>query len=586
MVAGVLLVLALSSVYYVLSSNQSSIDVQSDTSYTPDVDPKYNNSGARDRFPPVSEILATLENLPRFEQVAELHQAFNETAVVDLRRAFVEAQSDASSLIHDEVQVAIIRRLASLDPREGIKLIDGTSDEKRELFRQELFGELSIVSFEDAVSLAAEIDNPKDRQAIVKGIIQVRDDLSTDILLDAAGRLGAKRVALDHIAASQAETAVHDPIGSWNMFFSVHGSDIDELSSAQFDLLTSIAGSWIDQAGTHAMQEIFSSLRSVKDRIQVFSRLLNNASLDDAQLLQSIIKWLNLTDRFVLTQSFAEWGASAPQSALDLIQSMNLGAAQQLIERAAIDSWIRNDPSAVLENLDDVTEDLRMFVERAALRAMTRTTPEAVPAWIDGISDKANKEITVDSLVDNWAQQDPKATLNWIMANESHVGPHLWSYLSTVLPSLVEDEPQLALKVALEHPETDSEVGLEALVIGGLATVDFDQAVAALASARNQETREAAYIAIGRSLVDKGDAKRAIELAEDLPKDKQMSYYSGFSTKWASNPEDLLENLDRLPSRDIQLMLVRETLLIDRIAGSLTPEQRAELNTYMSEQGN
>lgn len=582
---GVLLVLALSGVYYILASNQSPNEIQLNLAYSPDVDPQYSTSGAKKPLPPMSEIFATLKDLPRFHQVAELHGTFKNTGALGLSRSFVEAHSEVPSFLRDEMQTIIVRRLASVDPREGLKLIEGTSDRKRELLLQELFGELSILSLEDAVSLALEVDHVEDRQAIVRGMIQARDDLSTEVLLQTAGRLGAERVALDLIATSQSEQAMQDPSGSMKTFFGTHGSDIDELSSAQFDLLNSIVRSWIDQSGRRALQEVWSLLRRDRDRIQVFSRLLDNTARQDPQMGQDIAEWLESTDRNVLAQSLAVWGASAPTDALDFVQSLNLGVAQQRMERSVVESWIQSDPIAVLASVDDVTGDLRTLAERDALREMTRTTPEAVPAWIDGISDEATKEIIVNSLVENWAQRDPRSALDWIMTNDSHVGPYRWNFLSTVLPILVEDEPQLALKIALEHPQTDSEIGLEALVIGGMATVDTDQAVAELSSARNQETREAAYIEIGKSLVTKGDTESVIELAEDMAREQQFRYYNGFAAQWAlTNPDDLLQNLDRLPSRDIQLLLVRETLRIDSILGTLSPEQRTELNAYISEQ--
>ena len=579
MLVGVVLVLAVGGVYYLFASNQTVNENQSAS----ELAPNYNNSSERDSVPSVREIHAALKELPRFQQISELYATLKETDTVELKRAFVQAESESPSFLRDEVQTAIMRRLAVVDPREGLKLIYGTTERNRELLLQELFGELSILNFEDALSIAAEVPDSQDRHAIVRGMIQSRDDLATEALVQAAKSLGVEQVALDEIAALQTAQVEHDPSSSWQKFFSVHGSDVEELSAAQFDLLTSIARTWIDRSGANAMQEIWSSLRHDRDRVQVFSRLLNSIAQYDPQMGQTIAEWLESVDRNVLAQSFAEWSASAPREALEFVQSLNLGVAQQRIERSVVESWIRNDPIAVLENLDHFTEGIRMMAELDAYRELTRTTPELVPSWIDSISDEDTKHVTIHSLVDHWAQQDPSSTLDWIMTNDSQIGPNRWSFLSTVLPILVEDEPQLALKTALEHPQTDSGVGLEALVIGGMATVDFDQAVAELSSARNQETREAAYIAIGKSLVEIGDAKRAIDLAKDLPKDRQMSYYSGFSTEWASNPEDLLENLDRFPSRDIQIMLVRETLQFDRFVRALSPEQRTELNSFMSD---
>ncbi len=529
-----------------------------------------------------SDIEQLLEFTSTFQRTLSLHILLAGASEEKLQDLFVLAESTRPSSFRNEIQDAIIRKLSILSPLRAIEQLNKVSSERRiGVLVEKIFEELSIEDLDNAVEHAISLDSLL-RQGALRGILQGREGLSTTQLRKIAIQFGNEQFVIDEIARARVGNILDNPITEWNEVLDWYGNDIGSLSEDQFELLVYIAEISIEQNGTYTLDMIYSSLGNDDGRILLFSRLLKEFESSNPQSTLAMAQWLNVKDREVLSQAMANWTQSgSPQEALKTATKIESGDSRMRIQRSVLRAWIQSNPVSLLGYVDHIPVRLQEWSKHEALLTMTWMSPDLVPGFLENAESGLTIDIVIGNLARGWAESDPHSALKWVRS-DPRVHERRTQLMPVILKSLAKDDPSLALSIALNEPLTDSQIGMEALVIGGATLADSEQGIAMLEKARNQETLEIAYIEVGSALVKKGEIDRAMELSTSASEDFQFDYFNGLALTWAlSDPESMLDRLESMPSVEIRENLAQVLVLVNKNTSVLSTEQLNELARFL-----
>ena len=94
-----------------------------------------------------------------------------------------------------------------------------------------------------------------------------------------------------------------------------------------------------------------------------------------------------------------------------------------------------------------------------------------------------------------------------------------------------------------------------------------------------------AYSSVGVSLIQKGETRQAIDLANQLPKDEQKNYFRSLSSTWAwQDPKGLLKAFDELPSAEIKSRVALSVSMMNTSTNIYTDEEIASFEKYMTQE--
>lgn len=94
-----------------------------------------------------------------------------------------------------------------------------------------------------------------------------------------------------------------------------------------------------------------------------------------------------------------------------------------------------------------------------------------------------------------------------------------------------------------------------------------------------------AYSTVGISLIQKGETRQAINLANQLPKDEQKNFYGSLSSTWAwQDPKGLLNAFDEFPSAEIKSRVALSISMLNTTTNIYTDEEIASIEKYMTEE--
>ena len=152
------------------------------------------------------------------------------------------------------------------------------------------------------------------------------------------------------------------------------------------------------------------------------------------------------------------------------------------------------------------------------------------------------------------------------------------------------------------------------------ALTDSERAIAMLEQARNEPTYGDALRGVGRALIEREEFERALELYEDIresdydhhfaylvslgkasiknddlehalefasyvPQDRQILYFQFLSYTWAiTNPELLLEEIENLPSAEIQSAVATILKQLEESRHTLSEDQLESLEKFLPDQ--
>ena len=496
------------------------------------------------------KLVLLLDSVIHVERSSVLYNFVNTANVKNLETLLKRSNDISSTHVRREVQKALIRSLATQDPKRTLDLLEDLDDSFLHSLTGLVFQEWAVGDLDQAVKEAIELSEPK-RRIAAEAILITRFDLSEIDQREIARELGHEQLVIDQIALAMIDDEILDPQQAWTRFFETFGKS-GQYSTAQQRTIAKIAQAWIVASGNDVLKVIDDTLRDREDYVLLVGRVLENIATDN------------------------------PHQALDATLSIKKPETRRHLQELAITEWAKAAPLEVLNSLDQLTADIRLWGQEEALKALANESPRTAASFLSTVDNVRTKKSIASAIVYEWAKLDHNEAIQWINSNPD-VSDWKESLQSQFLRGLAQHDIQLALTLALDEPITPSStVGLEAAVIEEVANFNVDKAISLLNSARNQATRHSAYKAIGSALVVKGRSELALELVAESSPDFQFEYFDSFRFLWAENdPEDLYEKLESLPTEKIAEHMAYTLLVLNPLFRFLTPEQKKALEKYI-----
>lgn len=246
--------------------------------------------------------------------------------------------------------------------------------------------------------------------------------------------------------------------------------------------------------------------------------------------------------------------------------------------------WAISNPQEMFEKRSFLPRSVQLEGLGYALAEIAKTDPDQALQLLTNLKGEFDDTSTLSkSLVNGWAEEDPRAALEWVTSNTSELGSGFLYLLSDVLAKLVQSNPQEAFSIAVSQPVLPFGEGIEVRLIRELTRFDLKTAIDLLPQVR-EESRQSVYYHMSYTLVEKGRSKRALELVVNLPESEQEPYYNSVLSSWARySSEDLFQEIENLSTEELKSLAAYYLAWFHGSNPVLTKEQLDHTKTFMKE---
>lgn len=543
---------------------------------------------------PVSAI-SSLDDLANIGSAFERGQALwsfladsNESQAA---RLLSQSQDVSPYRVRHDIQRAIVKRLAHLNPKRALSQLRGMEEQSFPgQFVQIIYRDWSRSNLDEAVAHAQTMNIDWKAIALIT-IVEERTDLSVQVLRSIARDLGNEQAVDDVLSQRKFDEAIENPEIAWDEWVVDLQNDPRHLHN-----MLQVASAWVEKSGLSVVDQISQSLTNLETRHYVVREVLFEASNTDPQgALGYALTIENDPHNSIVSRVIRSWARSDPQSALGAASQVEKNSERRELEREVVQSWARNDPHEVLKGIDALPEHARDSAITSAVGWIAAESPREAALLVARMESGSAKTNAATSVAVNWTNQDHSAALDWIL-NEPGVEEQRAKMLSSVMHKLVQADPQLAMETALAQPIAKGEgspwigmgIGLEFNVISSLAYSDVDKAIELLPKVRKGMTKTQAYSVVSGALIEHGDVDKALDMVKQVPESERTDLYQIVASSWAAqDPEGLLNSMDRLPSKEIrsQAALVLVSLnQFHQFESILTDEQIEQAKKFLTDE--
>lgn len=512
-----------------------------------------------------------------FEQSAALYPLLLGADRQGLLEYIEQSKEISPPALQHSMQESIFQRLATVDGDAALAQAKKFPKHQQDPLIRAIFMEWSNTDLDKTVKAAKSLDGPQ-QIAALQGILQSRTDLSEGLRREIARDLGNEQIAIEMIGQLRAMELMDNPETAWFAMVSDTNQEV-----AQPGLLIQIGNAWVRQQGLSVLGKISESLTDWRTRSTVVGSLIRSATLANPQdaLNQALRmqshegEWAPIVAR--------EWARSEPRTAFDAVTNVSPSGLRRTLQESVVRSWAQNDPHMLLEDLSLLPKSLQDLATEQAILSIAKNEPLEAVDLMASVEDDSSRHMIAYSVVSSWSNLDPVAAVNWVLSNPD-LERMRYELLAVVFRNLALENPQLAMELALKQPIEQHQRGLEATVIGRLAQVDLEHALALLSQVRQGQTQIAAFMSVGSQLVRNNDMDRALKLGEQLGAEWRDSYYQSIMSTWANmDPEGLLATLDKLPSAATKSKAALSLARSNQFRKILTTDQIAYAKTYLTE---
>ena len=544
-------------------------------------------------------------NLPSSYNIDEIEfpeQAFNRKVAIlswittlsdDQILNWLKQSTDASwnvaTEILNEFQSTLLQKLTISAPERAIEFVWSMDEHRRTPLASVVFQTWASSDLEDAITNVKEWT---DDEAVnfLPTILRAREDLSLDRQREIAKEFGDENYAFFKYFNRLTTEGIDNPKETWHEILSVANSE--SVQGVAYHALSEVAVAWVEREGLEVLDEIVSSISHETDYDFALTQIFNALSEDKPEEIFDFAL-NNLGDRAygILQDSSVifNWARRDPKAVLAKAETVPASGIRRNMIWRAIWQWAHDNPSQILKQIDIVPGEHRAQARQNAIRALTRSSPNEAAKFVLQEQDFQARLTLASSLVSTWAYQDSEAAKEWVLGLPSS-DPLRTALLRPLSMALIYSDPREAFRLALEQPIEDnpsspySSTGYESSIISMLAHQDIDLAIELLPQVRDQG-RSMAYSSVGVSLVQKGETRQAINLANQLPKDERTNYFRSMSWSWAwQDPQGLLKAFDEFPSAEIKSGVALSISMMNTSTNLYTDDEIASLKTYMTQE--
>ena len=439
------------------------------------------------------------------------------------------------------IQTAILQRLVWVNATEALSQAAAINPQHTDDLIRAVFSEWAHVDLDEAISQALTLSRDK-RLAALTGMLPERSDLSDDIRRRIARQLGHEQYATQLIIQEKLTFLVDEPGRLWNEIV-----DEAQKDPSQRELLVQVGKTWIARDGLGVLDKIITSMHNAQMISSVATELLRFAARSDPD--EAFDYALNLPNDPYNSAVFGvanEWAKSKPHDALNAVSKVVGSGLRQQLQEVVVKGWAPFDPRGVCESIDELPENVQRKATELGFQMLAEVRPQEASELVSAMAQGSMKNYAAHAVVEKWLSRDPRSTLNWVLSD-----PGLDSFrqelLKSVLARLSQDDPQLAMRTALQQSVADDERGAEIAVIAQLAITDIEKAIEFMPQVRAGQTKTEAYRLIGWGLVRRGATATALKLLKEVPDNATERYLGAVFGAWREyNPIGLYESLDEL----------------------------------------
>ena len=494
---------------------------------------------------PIDEILR-VQNV--FDQKVALYSLL---AVADEEQV-IELLDQAINLKHsplrDSALDVIFSKYADIDPVRALGKAQELGRYTQEQLIDSVFHQWAKSDLDAALASAQSLSGEQ-RETASRSILNARDDLSLDRLLGLADELQNVEYRNKFTARLWRAKALDDPRSTWQSAL----QSMSNLRNMSL-VLTTIAETWIEQEGLDALDEVNASTISEYHKMRIYQKVLGQIAEKDLEEAVAVAARLKLSpSRF------------SPTS----------GVVSEIFSK-----WAEEEPYQLFGLADSLDQRFVSIAKHQALAAIARESPQEAVSLLAQVDNPALVMRVSANIATQWAATDPKSSLEWYMTSERSKHDPALRY---IMRRLTEEDAHNAFKIVVNYPGK----------LGTLLTNSFFEALVnqdgvdakEFISLLDDDQRQVPVTLIGQDLA-RSDIDRALELEKTLPESERLAYRKKIISA-ASFPDPFLlfENIDQLPSTELQSLAALQLLMSDKSAGVFSEKQLKYLRSRLDADG-
>lgn len=521
-----------------------------------------------------------------FERSVTLRNLLAKSDEDKVAKLFEQTLDAPRNSLRNGMQMAVVQRLAQLNPKRALRLL-GEMDSQfyPGQYVDSVYQEWAQTNLDDAVAHARTLDNDW-KYSAVNAIVYARKDLSDEVLKSIARDLGNEEIAITAITERKIDDAIEDPEKAWNELVLEVQDNRHHMWS-----ISRVASAWVEKSGLTVLDQIEQSLTNSEVRRYVMSSVIGTAArTDPAGAFKFSLSLENDPHNSIIRSVAMTWAMSDPRSALVAVSEVEKRTLRSELEQNVVGNWASNKPHEVLDQIDALPEHVQSTATSRAIGQVAQESPEEAIGLVLGLELGDTRTAAAQSVVGTWWYYDSEDALDWIL-NEPAIVDIRPQLLSGIMYGLVSSDPERAMSVALSLPIEEGEngswmgMGLEMQVISQLAYSDLDKAIELLPRVRKGPTRLHAYRMVSGALIREGEIDEAFNMAQQFPESEQSEFYGSIASAWASSdPEGMLNSMNRLPTKEAKSRGAMVLISYNRYEKTLTDEQIETARKYLTDE--
>lgn len=502
-----------------------------------------------------------------------------------------------SPWVLQELQIALLQRLTSINPTQALEFALASTEETRESFVGTVFDTWATLDLETAISQAMKLSWEYENRAL-EAIVRTQSHLSLPKLREIAESLGlTKRRVTESYATSINAESIEDPETAWYELI-----EITEEDNSWFDngaLLGRFAILWFKRDGFSALEDIRSMYGgSVED-------VIINLAQESPRVAFEYLCGLSDREYHLEDEVMSIWVRKDRDAAINAVANIQQHDLRKGFQQVIAGEWGSQEPRYILRNLHVLPAHSRFVAVRASIAEIANSSLQEAGKLALQIEDSELRTIGVSWLLPIWSKREPITLLDWLSQDLSSASV-IEEVRRQLVYNILDSDPARAFQLACEHPIADWEpdlygsvqrsslrissktrgVGLEAQIMDDIARSDVQTALELLPYVRDGDTKTVATLQVGYVLRYQGEIDLALDLAEQLPKSEREKYYNGIVNDWIDgDPKGLVNAISKFHTKELRSLVALRLLWWNRRHDELSDDQVKTLEPYLTESG-
>ena len=521
------------------------------------------------------EELAALDGFySHFERTVALHELIEGASTEDLL-AHLKRSSSLGNSLREEIQLAIIQRIAAKDPMVALDAVSEHQSDQDHVLLSAVYREWAVLDLNQAIEHARSLDLDA-KKAIVQSMLLAREDLPPLQRREMARQLDIEWLAIEVLDRNSDSPTIQDPEQEWTAFVDRNSENLGSPDETQRRMMTHIGSAWVLRDGVNAIDNLIESLSTQTAKGKISELVARQVAESDPRLAFDLaihVRSLGVIGTTSLVMS--QWSRVDPLSALNAVSTLEAKYLRGKLQTDVLQMWANTDPKSLLNQANDLADQLQSVARTQAILSLAYRSPQEAAEYVGQIEKQEDLDQVARAVAINWSTSDISGALQWI-ENEASIAHNRDVLRTAAISGLARSDPQQAMQVALAQPVNEDGVGPEAEVIDAIKFQDMDTAVSLLPQVRAGKTSLEAYESVIRFLTPpiSNEADRAIDLFVQLSNEQEIPRDSFLITSLVLNePRALFDALERFDSTDFKRRVASSLLRFHANDDTFTQEQ-------------